>query len=421
MEVRRRDAAHRTSTVRRSSVVASLVVVAVGISSAGVDAAAGDLDDSFSGDGVRRFSFSTVEERPSGLAIDPAGRIVVAGSDASDMTVARLRPNGQFDSTFSGDGRLKIDFGDDDAAASVARQGDKLLVAGNSGDRAALARLTKSGAFDGTFSGNGRLTFARLAFSSSFFAAAAPTPDGGVVAVGSALVADGLLSVLVVKYTARGQLDRSFSGDGVRVIERAVEIVAVDVIVQPDGKFLVLLYGEDEGSGILRLKRNGRTDRTYGGGDGIADLPGTWTILAMARDGTRVVVAADEVGAIRVARFKQDGSRSNSFGGGDGRAEVDQTDFGLADASDVAVQDDSRVVVSASTKNQLIIRLTASGAKDASFNGGLGFVEVGGADPDAMTNVRVDGQGRIVAAGRLGLPNPDVDTEDQVVYRFLSR
>ena len=198
------------------------------------------------------------------------------------------------------------------------------------------------------------------------------------MAVGSASVVDGLLSVLVAKFTARGQLDRSFSGDGIRVIERAVEIVAVDVIVQSDGKVLVLLYGEDEGSGVLRLKRNGRTDRTYGGGDGIADLPGAWSIRAMARDGTRVVVVADEAGAIRVVRLKENGARSTSFGGGDGRADVDHTNFGTADASDVAVQDDSAVVISASNGDQLVIRLTAGGQPDTSFNGGLGFVEVGG-------------------------------------------
>ena len=95
----------------------------------------------------------------------------MAGKRRLDMTVARLRPNGQFDSRFSGDGRQRIDFGDDDAAADVARQGDKLLVAGISGDRAALARLAKSGAFDRSFSGNGRLTFARPAFSHTFFQA----------------------------------------------------------------------------------------------------------------------------------------------------------------------------------------------------------------------------------------------------------
>ena len=82
------------------------------------------------------------------------------------------------------------------------------------------------------------------------------------MAVGYASVVDGLLSVLIAKYTARGQLDRSFSGDGFRVIERAVEIVAVDVLVQSDGKFLVLLYGEHQDNGVLRLKcqRQDRSD-----------------------------------------------------------------------------------------------------------------------------------------------------------------
>ena len=58
------------------------------------------------------------------------------------------------------------------------------------------------------------------------------------------------------------------------------------------------------------------------------------------------------------------------------------------------------------------------GGLDPAFNGGLGFVEVGGPQNDSLSAVRVDAQGRIVAAGTLGLPGSD--EADQVVYRFES-
>ncbi len=240
------------------------------------------------------------------------------------------------------------------------------------------------------------------------------------MAVGYASVVDGLLSVLVAKYTARGQLDRSFSGDGFRVIERAVEIVAVDVLVQSDGKFLVLLYGEHQDNGVLRLKADGRTDRTYGGGDGIADLPGDWQIRGLARDGTRVVVVADEFGAIHVVRLKQNGARSTSFGAGT----VGPTWTTRTSARRMRQTSRCRMTRPSSSPRRTATSWSSvsrpSGQQDTSFNGGLGFVEVGGDNQDSMTNVRVDGRGRIVAAGRLGLGNPDIDPVDQVVYRFLS-
>jgi uncharacterized delta-60 repeat protein len=93
------------------------------------------------------------------LAIQPDGKLIVAGSDGVDAVVERLNPNGDPDSTFSGDGRAPVDFGATDAANDVALQPDgKIVIAGSavSGDAGdiGVARLQPNGSLDTTF-GNG--------------------------------------------------------------------------------------------------------------------------------------------------------------------------------------------------------------------------------------------------------------------------
>jgi uncharacterized delta-60 repeat protein len=99
----------------------------------------GSLDTSFSGDGKQTTSLD-VEDRGLGVAIQTDGQIVVSGMSAPDFTVAgpdfglaRYEANGSLDTTFSGDGKQTTDFGGtDDWASGVAIQPDgNIMVAGS--------------------------------------------------------------------------------------------------------------------------------------------------------------------------------------------------------------------------------------------------------------------------------------------------
>lgn len=92
------------------------------------------------------------------IALAPDGRIVVAGTAAGDLAVARLNPGGYFDTTFGAGGRSLVDFGGNDrgAAVAVAASG-KIIVAGRSGGDFAVARLQPNGAPDTTFGPGGRV------------------------------------------------------------------------------------------------------------------------------------------------------------------------------------------------------------------------------------------------------------------------
>jgi uncharacterized delta-60 repeat protein len=398
--------------------------VALVLSAAPALSAPGELDTTFSGDGVRRVSFVDGSESVADVVLPPDGRVVLVGSAGGDMTAARLRSGGRFDPAFSGDGRQTIDVGGDDRAFGATRQGDRLVLAGISDERAALVRLRNDGKRDRAFSDDGQVTVLPAGCVASGFRAAAAGPGGTIVAVGDCQDTGLEQLGLVTRFTERGRLDRTFSGDGIKKIVRSDDVVAVDVSVLPDGRILVLLWGSGQDNAVLRLRPNGSVDTSFGGGDGLANLPDDWSPQAMARAGTGLVVAAGGQSfpgpTIYAARLRADGTRSPTFGGGDGRVEITDAAIGETIVTDVAVQANRRILISAENGNQLVIRLTGEGALDASFNGGLGFVEVGGAEVDGMSAIAVDAAERIVAGGSLGLPGPGFPS-DQIVYRFLSR
>ena len=117
--------------------------------------------------------FGGTTDEAKALAIDDAGRIVVAGSSRqggttdTDFAVVRLDPNGQLDSSFDGDGKKTIDFGRSEQPwqwTSLIDEGGRIVVAGSSvqggttGTGFAIVRLDPNGQLDSSFDGDGRKT-----------------------------------------------------------------------------------------------------------------------------------------------------------------------------------------------------------------------------------------------------------------------
>jgi uncharacterized delta-60 repeat protein len=99
----------------------------------------GSLDTSFSGDGKQTtdFFFGAVDAA-NGVALQGDGKIVAAGvagggATASDFALARYNPDGSLDTSFSGDGRRRSNFGGADSASGVTLQADGRIVAAGSG------------------------------------------------------------------------------------------------------------------------------------------------------------------------------------------------------------------------------------------------------------------------------------------------
>ncbi len=150
-------------------------------------------DTTFDGDGIALKGFGTGPDTATSVLIDPAGKIVVAGSAVIgtefDFAAVRYLSTGPPDTTFDIDGFRTVDITGDDVAQGLVRQADGALVLGGvtgSGESTdfALVRLTSAGALDPSWGGNGRVTTDFLESADSA-AAIALQPDGKLVAAGA--------------------------------------------------------------------------------------------------------------------------------------------------------------------------------------------------------------------------------------------
>ncbi len=150
----------------------------------------GSLDTTFDSDGKVTTPIRSGGDWAYGVKIQPDGKIVVAGnaSDGSaDFAVVRYNQDGSLDLTFDGDGKVTTPvFVGSDGAQSVAIQPDgKIVLAGfaNGIYDFALVRYNPNGSLDPTFDGDGIITTSFLS-SHDFAFSMAIQPDGKIVAVG---------------------------------------------------------------------------------------------------------------------------------------------------------------------------------------------------------------------------------------------
>ncbi|MGB7926224.1 MAG: delta-60 repeat domain-containing protein [Pyrinomonadaceae bacterium] len=154
----------------------------------------GSPDTTFGPDGLL-----TTEFYISGLALQPDGKIVGAGSLGKSFAVARYNSDGSPDTTFNGDGKQTTNFSQDTQVEDVIiLPGGKIVVAGHlpfsvvtipsegprAGDDFALARYNSDGSPDRTFDHDGKLVTDLFSCSYDSLAAAAAQGDGKIVVVG---------------------------------------------------------------------------------------------------------------------------------------------------------------------------------------------------------------------------------------------
>ncbi|HEX3327576.1 MAG TPA: hypothetical protein VHV50_11320, partial [Actinomycetota bacterium] len=247
----------------------------------------GDLDTTFSGDGKQTTDFPFGFSQANATVSQPDGKVVAVGSvlrstsgdlSFNDFALARYNGNGTLDTTFSGDGKQRIDFGLDDQATGVALQPDgKIVVVGVTGfggvcctsHSFALARFNANGTLDTTFSGDGKQT---TQFGDDAGAAGvALQDDGKIVAVGDTCTGDpdAVCDFALARYDSSGLLDATFSGDGKQTTDfGSIRDAAGGVALQGDGKIVAVgSTGNASGSAfdfaLARYDSNGSLDASF--------------------------------------------------------------------------------------------------------------------------------------------------------------
>ena len=350
-------------------------------------AAPGALDATFSGNGIH--SMFTGGASAQAVAIDAQDRIVVAGytiGRRTDVAVARLRPNGGTDGSFSGDGRVRIDLGAKDQALDVAIDSDgKIVVVGKRstrlGARWFVIRLLQGGGRDRSFGGDGVVVtdFGRRYEHAN---AVAIGPGDRILVGGSA--STGLHERWAfARYLNGGALDSSFGGDGRFTMSISLSGEEVQDLAIDSGEILAAGYAESDflpRFAIAKLRSDGSRVASFGNngvkivnvGAGADAAFG----LAVQADGKPVLAGYASAGGRAdwgVVRLGAGGGLDGGFGG-DG---IVTTAFTPAYelAASVAIQPDGRIIVvgrargPSGTDDLAVVRYGPGGGLDGSFSG----------------------------------------------------
>jgi uncharacterized delta-60 repeat protein len=354
-----------------------------------------------------------------------------------DIAIARLTSTGQLDTAFDGDGRkvIALDLvpNGQDLPSAVAVQSDgKILILGSvetvpgSGSDAQtfLVRLNPDGSFDNTFDGDGKLIVS--VDNGSYPASLAIQTDGKIVVAGSAWPTNNSDSYFVVlRLNSDGSPDTGFATSG--VYRGAFHGHAYSVALDSSGRILAAGVGDGLGKGhtdfaVVRLGSAGAPDSTFSG-DGAAfvafDVGGAledWAhaVLPQADDKIVLVGQAEQtfglfrMAAFAAARLNADGSLDSGFGTS-GRVNLPFAPSGSSSyARGGALQPDGKIVLMGEASTTLpdfdfaAARLNANGTLDSTFAGtGTTMVPFnrGGDDIDeGFAGVRQP-DGKIVIAG----------------------
>ncbi len=387
----------------------------------------GSLDTTFDGDGKVTTDFSNGNDRASGIAIQPDGKIVAGGStrpgpnNVSVLLIARYNSNGSLDTSFDGDGKVTTDFPNSrEQGGPVLLQPDgKIVVAGYSDTQQfsdadfALARYNPNGSLDTTFDFDGKVTSNVAVIGQPSSAQAVAVQSNGKIIVAGYGKNTQNNDFVLVRYNDNGSLDTSFDGDG-QVLTDFINgnDQAFAVAVQTDGKIIAAGYasnGNNDFAALARYNSNGSLDTSFGNGGkittGVLGIYDYIYELIVQPDGKIVAVGYGYNGAnssIILIRYNPNGSLDTSFGSG-GKAIISGSGSDL-EAYAAALQSDGKIVATGSTYNGngyvfAAVRVNANGSLDSTFDSDGRLTTAIPTTRQGASAVVVQPDGKIVAAG----------------------
>ena len=373
----------------------------------------GTLDTSFGGDGKSLTRITARGAYATSVARQQDGKILVAGWNATDsspsetdMAVVRYNLDGSHDTSFGGDGRVQVDFGDSSGrAVGVGVRTDGKIVLGGTAGGLALVRLNPDGSLDPSFGTGGRRVHSIPAW---YYQAHMLLQADNKVVFAYDLGTGG---AEIARFTSGGSLDTSFGTRGRRPIPASPSSDLVGLTRTRDGRYLVGIRNHPDRGGaaidtVVRLSWNGNIDRSFGGGDGVAEVAPTGSFDQMvglaALPNGRVVAAG--IGAapghreFSLAGLTSYGTPDPSF-----RFQMPASGdlTGLRGAfSDVAVLPDGRILAVGTTQaapgspsDMYVARFNPDGTFDTTFSGdGKVTLDLGGNDSARRLAVRSDGK-----------------------------
>lgn len=352
----------------------------------------GSLDSIFGTNGVVETTMHGKEDVINAIALQPDGKIVVAGTSYSDITAydiafARYNTDGTLDNTFGNNGTKVIDIlgntdgsHDEKVNSALAIQGDgKIIAAGYIHNVISydfmLVRLNTDGSVDTNFGTNGFAITDVADASSDAIRGIVLQNNGKIVAVGASNI-NSTVAFVAARYLPTGTLDPTFGKLGL-VVGTNTDTTTEDpysVLIQPDGKII----------SVGTQQRN----------------PGNWT-------------------SAQLIRYNSNGTYDTTFGK-NGVSVIANDGYDQIYAS--VLQPDGKIVAAGNTykinsRDFLLIRLNANGILDSTFgiNGRI-TTEFGFQKYDEAYAIARQNDGKILLAGYASSANPT--TYDIAITRY---
>jgi uncharacterized delta-60 repeat protein len=256
---------------------------------------AGALDGSFGSGGVTRLPHD-LSRRAHAVALDAAGRVLIAGHRRASATAQPLALVLRLTATGARDGNFADAFGNTPGEAfAVAPHDGGAVVAGyrivaGAPDDPFIARLTDAGSLDPSFG------IRSITWGGGRAEALAVMPDGRIAVAGWALV-NGVRQPALARLNSDGTPDRGFGTRGTLVLAMAGELRAVAV----DGAGAMTAAGIS-GTRALVVRRDATG---AGGGETFRDGA---ALNALTRDGARSIVAGATNGSLVMASLDAAGA-----------------------------------------------------------------------------------------------------------------
>jgi uncharacterized delta-60 repeat protein len=417
----------------------------------------GRQDITFNQTGIVQVGLPARFETLEGMALQPDGKIVIAGfSSAADTPyplVARFNSDGTLDSLFGTGGRATFpalhDWGLAGMAGIVVQPDGHVVVAGTAGPSggsdAYMFRLTPGGTFDSGF-GQAGLVLADFGSSTDACTAIALSVDGGILLGGSAYTGSVTgRDMVCAAFSAGGARLQGFGVNGIATVDfDSREERVRSIVVQQDGA--IVLVGDTTHPvsspqswdfAAARLLPAGFPDPAFGTAGRVRTrfnlgLTNSARAGAIQPDGKLVVAGSVNYGfgsmtAFGVARYLPDGDLDTSFNG-TGKMHtaiiMDEEGRGKADAYGVAIQQDGKILVTGGTSDFYngtrasmgLVRINADGTLDASFSNSGRVTTDWNVVPSAWgRHVIIQEDGRILVGGTSSPSN----NSDLTVVRFL--
>jgi len=401
-------------------------------------ASPGTLDGSFGVGGALRTNFGGTYDWAYATALQPDGRIVAAGvSDAHgtyDFAVARYTATQQLDPTFGNHGVVLTDFGHSyDWAYALALQPDgKIVVAGVSdvsGSKDfALARYNPDGTLDRAFGDRGLVTLSIRALTADIIHGIAIQPDGKIVAAGVTFEDVFTLrphgDFMVARLMPDGSRDLTFGIGGVTTTDFGHESYdePYAIVLQPDGKVVLggytntgggpgVLFGADN-LALARYLTNGFLDPSFGDGGKVVFDGGSiderLLALALAPDGSLLAggyTNGERRSDLLLAHLRTDGQLDSAFGNTGKGFSIDDLGTNSERIASLVLQPDGKIVAGGQTAvadnaDFAVFRYDRTGRFDQSFGRrGVATFDFQGRE-DRVHALALQPDGKIVAVGQ---------------------